>query len=228
MERIKLENVKNFRDLGGYLTIDNKITNFNKIYRSSLPTYLTDKEIEFFRRNNLTTIIDLRTKEELSKKKNIFSTLKEFNYYNIPLRGGDFPKKEKDIPYGYLDIIDDFDSIKQVFEIIRDSKGSILINCNAGKDRTGVICMLILLLCNVLEDEILIDYQVSYTYLREVIRKMHLDNPKMPKYLGNSKMEYMEETLKLFKDKYKSIDNYMSLLKFTKEDIEKITKKLVD
>ena len=69
MERIKLEYVKNFRDLGGYLTIDNKITEFNKIYRSSLPTYLTNKEIEFFRNNNLTTIIDLRNKEEVSKKR---------------------------------------------------------------------------------------------------------------------------------------------------------------
>ena len=228
MERIKLEYVKNFRDLGGYLTSDNKITEFNKIYRSSLPNHLTNKEIEFFINNNLTTIIDLRNKEEVSKKENIFKSLNEFNYYNIPLMGGDFPKKEKDIPYGYLDIINDLNSIKQVFEIIKDSKGSILINCNAGKDRTGVICMLILLLCGVLEDEILIDYQISYTYLREDIRKMHLNNPKMPKYLGNSKMEYMEETLKLFKDKYKSIDNYMSLLKFTKEDVEKITKKLID
>ena len=228
MERIKLEYVKNFRDLGGYLTSDNKVTNFNRIYRSSVPTTLTDKEREFFRRNNLKTIIDLRNKEEITKKKNAFSNFEEFNYYNIPLRGGDFPKKEKDIPYGYLDIIDDLDSIKEVFKTIRDSKGSILINCNAGKDRTGVICMLILLLCNVLEEEILVDYQVSYTYLKETIRKMHLDNPKMPKYLGNSKMEYMEDALKLFKDKYESIDNYMMLLGFTKKDILKIVKKLVD
>ncbi len=88
--------------------------------------------------------------------------------------------------------------------------------------------MLILLLCNVLEEEILVDYQVSYTYLKETIRKMHLDNPKMPKYLGNSKMEYMEDTLKLFKSKYESIDKYMMLLGFNREDIIKIVNKLVD
>ena len=228
MNKIKLKYVKNFRDLGGYLTSENKITKYNKIYRSSLPSSLTEKEIDFFRNNNLTTIIDLRNKEEIDKKENVFSTLKEFNYYNVPLRGGGFPKKEKDIPYGYLDIIDDLDNIKKVFEIIKDSEGGILINCNAGKDRTGVICMLVLLLCKVLEDEILADYQVSYTYLREDIRKMHIDNPQMPKYLGNSKMEYMEESLKLFKDKYKSIDNYMSLLGLDKNDIEKIVKKLID
>ena len=72
MERIKLEFVKNFRDLGGYLTSDKKVTKFNRIYRSSVPTALTDKEKEFFRRNNLKTIIDLRNKEEIVKKKNAF------------------------------------------------------------------------------------------------------------------------------------------------------------
>ena len=228
MRRINFENVKNFRDLGGYQTQDGKMTKFNTIYRSSVPTKLKDNELKFLKNNNLTTIIDLRSNEEIKRKINIFSTMtNEFEYHNIALRGSGFPKREKDIALGYLYIIDDFDNIKKVFDIIKLSKGSILINCNAGKDRTGVICMLLLLLAKVYEDDIIADYQISYTYLKDDIRKMHIDDPKMPKYLGNSKMEYMEEVLKLFKNKYKNIENYMHLIGFSSEDIKIILDKFI-
>ena len=45
-----------------------------------------------------------------------------------------------------MEIINDKDNIKLVFDVIKNSQGAIFINCNSGKDRTGVICMLLLLL----------------------------------------------------------------------------------
>ena len=44
------------------------------------------------------------------------------------------------------------------------------------------------------------------------IKKIHEDNPNLPKFLGSSKAEYMEKTLELFKDKYKTIENYMKFI----------------
>ena len=138
MRRIICKNANNLRDLGGYMTQDNRITKFNSIYRSDVPTFLTENELNYFKENNLTTIIDLRCKDEISKKANYFQD-KGFDYYNITLKGENCPKREKDIPLGYMEIIDDKEKIKLVFDVIKNSQGGVFINCNSGKDRTGVI-----------------------------------------------------------------------------------------
>lgn len=227
MRRIVCMKVNNLRDLGGYMTLDNKITKFNSIYRSDVPTFFTETELNFFKENNLTTIIDLRTKDEILKKVNCFQN-KPFNYHNITLKGENFPKREKDIPFGYMEIIEDKDKIKLVFDVIKNSQGGVFINCNSGKDRTGVICMLLLLIAKVPEKDIIADYQISYTYLMDDIRKLHKENPQLPKFLGNSKAEYMEKTLELFKRKYKTIENYMNFIGLTDDDVKIILSKLTN
>ena len=63
MRRIVFKNINNLRDLGGYLTKDNKITKFNSIFRSDLPKLMTDEEIKYLIDLGLTTVIDLRKEE---------------------------------------------------------------------------------------------------------------------------------------------------------------------
>ena len=58
------------------------------------------------------------------------------------------------------------------------------------------------------------------------IKKIHEDNPNLPKFLGSSKAKYMEKTLELFKDKYKTIENYMKFIGLTYEDIKIIINKI--
>ena len=101
--------------------------------------------------------------------------------------------------------IEDKETISQVFHIIASSKDGVLFNCKAGKDRTGVIAMILLLLADVYDDDIIADYSVSCIYIRDEIKKMNEDNPDLPFFFGDSKLEYMEETLKLFRQKYKNI-----------------------
>lgn len=226
MRRIVCENVKNLRDLGGYLNKQNKITKFNSIYRSNLPTSMSNIEIDCLIENGLTTIIDLRIEEETIRKPNCLN-IKGLEYINVNLLGDKCPSQESDIPKGYMNILNNKETMYKVFESIKNSRGSVLFNCTAGKDRTGVVAMLLLLLADVYEDDIIADYQVSYTYIREDIRKMHKDNPDLPAFLGQSRLEYMEETLNLFFEKYKDITNYFIYLGFNESDIEVIKSKLV-
>lgn len=226
MRRVRCKNVKNLRDLGGFLTKENKVTKFNSIYRSDLPKDMSEKEIKYLLDNNLNTVIDLRKKEEVNRKGNCLN-ISGIDYYNINLLGDKCPNEESDISKGYMDILGNIDTMYDVFNIIRKANGSVLFNCSAGKDRTGVVSMLLLLLAQVYEDDIIADYQVSYTYIREDIRKMHKDNPDLPAFLGGSKLEYMEETLQLFFDKYKDINSYFRYLGFTDKEIRQIKSKLV-
>lgn len=225
MRRIVCKNVVNLRDLGGYLTKDNKVTKFNSIYRSDLPYDMSEEEINYLLCNNLKVVIDLRKEEEIKRKSNCLN-IPQIDYYNVNLLGDKCPDVESDIPLGYINILSNKETMHQVFDIIKNAKGSILFNCSAGKDRTGVVAMLLLLLAGVYEDDIIADYQVSYTYIRERVRKLHKGNPDLPAFLGQSKMEYMEETLRLFFDKYNDINNYFEYLDFNEEDIKQIKSKI--
>lgn len=227
MRRIVCKNVKNLRDLGGYYTIDNKVTKFNAIYRSDLPKDMTKEEINYLLDNGLTTVIDLRKIDEVNRNKNCLN-IQKIDYYNVNLLGDKCPNEESDIPKGYIEILSNIENMYKVFEIIKNAKGSVLFNCSAGKDRTGVVAMLLLLLAGVYEDDIIADYQISYTYIRENIRKIHKDNPDLPAFLGGSKLEYMEKTLNLFFNKYQNIDNYFNHLGFDTEEIKTIKEKLVN
>lgn len=175
MRRIVCKNVKNLRDLGGYLTKENKITRFNIFYRSDLPKDMNSQEIKYLLDNNLTTVIDLRNKEEVKRKNNCLN-IQDINYYNVSLLGDKCPKVESDIPKGYIDILSNRETMYEVFNIIKNANGNVLFNCTAGKDRTGVVAMILLLLADVYENDIIADYQISYTYIREDIKKMHKDN----------------------------------------------------
>ncbi len=88
--------------------------------------------------------------------------------------------------------------------------------------------MLILLLGGVADDDVIADYEVSYTFLRDKIRKIHLDNPDLPYFLGGSKLEYMEDTLKMFYDKYNSVKEYMKKIGISDEEMNIIRGKLLD
>ena len=52
--------------------------------------------------------------------------------------------------------------IGEIFKIMLASKGTVLFHCTAGKDRTGVLAMLLLKLADVDEETIINDYAASY------------------------------------------------------------------
>ena len=224
--RIKLKNIKNMRDLGNYPTKSGGYTKNGTFYRSDLPKNMDDEEIKKILKLNISTVIDLRTEEEVNRKPNSLN-IKNIDYYNVSLLGDKCPEFEKDIPIGYMNILSNNETMRKTFNIILNAKGSVFFNCTAGKDRTGMVAMLLLKLADVYDEDILVDYQISYTYLKEDIRKMHKDNPDLPAFLGESKMEYMEETLEMFNNKYGNIIDYFTNLGFSLDEILKIKSKLV-
>ena len=216
------------RDLGGFPTLNNLETKYNVFIRSNIVTNLLESEIKYLLNNNILTIIDLRDEDEILKKHSFFENDKRFRYYNVTLKGKEAPKVEKNIPLIYMKIIDDKEKIKEVFQIILKSQNGVLIHCNSGKDRTGIIAMLLLMIAGVDNLDIVADYSVSDIYLKDSMKKFHEENPKLPKFLGSSKSWYMEKTLELFYKKYKTINNYMNYLGFSNEEINKIKNKFVN
>ena len=227
MRRIINEFVSNMRPLDGYVNKENKQIKSMSLIRSNLPFKMSETEINYLLTNNIKTIIDFRTKEEINNKPSILNNNK-FNYYNISLKGHKCPKYEKDIPSGYIEIIDDKEKIKEVLMLILNSKTIVLYHCTSGKDRTGVITMLIMLILNCYEKDIIADYSLTYSYIYDDIKRFHELNPKLPKFIGNSKPSCMIKTLKLFFNKYKTIDNYLNYLDLPSNFKEEFQKKYLN
>lgn len=225
MKRLFINELDNMRDLGGYTTNNGNITKYNRFIRSEFPL-LSKDSIKKLSNMGITTIIDLRNKDEITRRENPLNN-NNFKYYNIDIVGRYAPLKEEDVSNGYIKILEDYDNIRDIFKIIASSKGGILYNCTAGKDRTSIISMLLLLIGGVSTSDVIADYEVSYTFLRNKIRKLHISNPSLPAFLGNSKLEYMEDTLQKFYDKYTTVENYMNKIGISERELELIKNKLL-
>ncbi len=61
--------------------------------RSDAPENLTDKEVQWLLDNNIITIVDLRSDEEIVKKPCFLKEKAGFRYFHLPVTGsGDTPK----------------------------------------------------------------------------------------------------------------------------------------
>ena len=225
IRHLNFKYISNLRDIGGYVTKDNRVTKFNRIMRSSLIKNLEPEEFEYLKRNNLCLNIDIRNKNDLNVRVNYLQD--KVKFINIPFND-EIPALEKDIPAGYMALVEDR-NIKLIFDAIRENKGLIIINCSMGKDRTGVIMMLIELLCGVTNKDIISDYMLSYNYVKDDVNLFHLNHPEYPAWVGASKSWYMEETIKMFFDKYHDVNNYfIDYLGLKEEELNEIRESLLE
>jgi len=226
MRRILPASIANMRDIGGIYTKSGKKINYSTIIRSNLPLVLTKSDIEFLIKNGLTTNIDVRTKEEIKLNRNILNQ-DPFKYIHIEMKGANYPEVEEKIPQGYMEIIDDKSTVRRILEIISTTQDGVIINCSTGKDRTGVIVLILLLIANAYDEDIIADYQLTYTFSKKDIVQLHIDKPDLPVWVGHSKAEYMEETLRLFREKYGNINEYLQEIGLDVRNRNKIYEKLI-
>lgn len=79
--RIKIGQMLNLRDLGGYETEDGRITAWGKLFRSDLPTGLKQEDIEHLLYLGITTVIDLRSDMERERQPDPLSSEGNFSYF---------------------------------------------------------------------------------------------------------------------------------------------------
>jgi len=160
---VKLKSVYNFRDVGGISAGGNNKVKKGIIYRSANPDKINREDLKLLQDLNIRTIIDLRAPGEVAKKKRHLSGIEVLS---LPL---DFEKstREQLMPYLrqkgseekiadisnslYIDILDaSVPVLRHVMEVLLSpERCPVLIHCQAGKDRTGIITALLLLALNV-------------------------------------------------------------------------------
>jgi len=162
--------------------IENKIENFmdlaifnqsyirqNVIYRSSSPIpYQSPELLEEFKDLGINSIIDLRSAVEIGHSSYEDEFLNNFNYYwvhiDISMPHEVLEKEGKDDlsfykQFCWYTLFYNKAQIRRIFNILSKQENyATILHCHAGRDRTGVISSLILLLLNAPEPNIIQDY----------------------------------------------------------------------
>ena len=133
-----------------------------------------------------------------------------------------------DLAQIYELIIENYkENIAKILNVIADAKeGVILYNCFFGKDRTGILTMLLLSIADVSKEDIIADYQQTYTYVKPYIethRDILWDSSNEKHY---SLPETMENVINRIEEKYGSVADYILSTGVSIETILKIKEKL--
>ncbi|MDU5585088.1 MAG: tyrosine-protein phosphatase [Pseudomonas aeruginosa] len=240
MDKIKylkilpFENIKNARNLGGYPTLDGKITSWDFFIRSANLDDSTEKDIKLLEDLNVSTIIDLRRDDEIIYHLDKINALKDkFSHYQISLspralRYEEIKRlieKKDTIGKSYISIIDNFPAIKKVFQIMAEADGKVLFHCQEGKDRTGIISMILLGLAGSFRTDIMADYEISSANLGYVDR---YDQNESEAIFRITSPYNIKEALEYIERKYKSFEAYLEYAGVDKKTIEKLKEKMIE
>lgn len=227
----------NFRDIGGYRTIDGRIVKTGMMYRSGNLSRLTENGKNSLIELGIKRIIDLRGIEEVSTFAD--PVVKGIACHHTPLLSDekilgqieghtDFAtmlKKTKPgeflltlnqsmVTYRY--------AFQQVFNVIlTEPESPFLFHCMAGKDRTGAISALLLSLLGVSREDILADYLFTNEQKNEI--NTHFDSLGYNHLSGvdqeilDALFEAREEYLNAFLNEI--VNNFGSIEQYTKKEL---------
>lgn len=230
-KRLPLSATPNARDLGGLPLPGGGATRWGVFYRAAVPDSLTPGDIALCRARNLTHVIDLRA----AGQPNPFADVPGIELHRFPLVDVEqVPDDDNSVPQAYMVMAGNYPAMRGIFQVLAEAEGACLYHCFAGKDRTGTVTALLLLLAGVDDVDIIADYAVSYAYIleRTQAKADELGLPPTP-YLEDlcwmaSRPEFMIEFLGLFREKYGTAENYMKEIGLTDSRIQRLRAKLCE
>lgn len=235
MRKIELVNAYNMREFGGALSNGCSI-HANLLFRSDNTAYLNQNEIEILRNLGIKTVIDIRSEKEKNEEKDIMSAVNGIAYYSYNFDCNDFAyylSRNPDcltvsLEEGYVMLLEEKETIRQIIECISDSliKGGVVFHCSGGKDRTGLISMLVQSILGVDKNAILSDYHDTYENLMRSPVIQQWTKKFGTKYVECSPA-LMDSAMKYLIHKYGSIQQYLISCNISQESIVRICEILI-
>jgi protein-tyrosine phosphatase len=174
---IELDGAVNVRDLGGLTTDDGGTTAQGVLLRSDNLQGLSDKDVRRLVDDyGVCTVLDLRTPTEVRLEGPgplVAEGIRHVNLDLIPTWDVSGPSADRIVPHEqreqgdlshfYLTYLDQAPSeVVAALRVITDTgSGPVVVHCAAGKDRTGVVVALALVVAGVHRDEVVADYALT-------------------------------------------------------------------
>lgn len=229
MHRYNWTGTMNTRDLGGTPTADNEYVRFQRFIRSDAPCKVTGGVKDFLLEYNVRTVVDLRNESIAERSPNAFIGDARFLCYNFPLGANiKVPYSENEVIQNYCGMLENELVISDIFKTMADSTGGVLFHCQEGKERTGLISAILLLLAGVPDVDIFADFEVSNVYLYDMVKIAKSVPHGIPDHLLYVKPEYMESVLAYLRRQYGTVERYLLAKKVSDNEIDRLKRKLLD
>ncbi|MDE7086686.1 MAG: tyrosine-protein phosphatase, partial [Clostridia bacterium] len=263
IRRLPLKKLFNTRDLGGIPAENGKKIKHGKLIRSGKLYKIPQSTIDALKKMGVSTVIDLRIFTECEEYPD--TLLDGVKYVHLPVLCTATPgiTRDKSMQQTMVSeskrIKNEFGTadnymaamykavllneepqklLKQTLRLIIENEDCILWHCSGGKDRAGIVAMLVESLLGVSEHVIIQDYVASHRFQKArffwnraglVIAPVSLRLKKILYGMMAAKPRYMLEAMNAVKEKYGSITEYCKqVLEVTDEDIELMKKKYLE
>ncbi|WP_084398591.1 tyrosine-protein phosphatase [Henriciella aquimarina] len=239
-DRIKpLEGVRNFRDFGGYEGSEGARIRSGKLYRSGHFGEASDNDLAAIDLMTITVQADLRRPDErerhgdkwpVSGVRKLYSDLgretdaPHINFLKHVVADGEAAKQwmceyYQEAPYRPA-LVDTYTAWFDHLANLQEGEAA-LVNCAAGKDRTGILCALTHHALGVSKDEIFADYELTNTaadvderlpeardYFNTLLEKSYDAEVYRP-FLGVER-RFLETALSTMETESGSLDTYLA------------------
>ena len=240
------------RDLQGIKNKDNKVLRKHFLLRSASLDKPTNEQIDYLKSIKLKRIIDLRNEDEAKYEPDVI--IDGCSYYNFSLIDEDLNgithqardkqlKLLQEIPTMeecYIGMFKDDFSLNNIRnairEIVLNDGFPVDVHCATGKDRAGMIVMLLLHILDVDYETIVVDYLKQrkmylstarkYGVLAFIGSKGNLSLAKKAYDFYAVKTVFIDKAVETINDRFGSLDNFVSnYIGLTKEEINKFKEK---
>ena len=232
---LKFAGTYNFRDAGGYPVQGGGATRWRTLFRSDSPHRLSEADRGSLIASGLRTAVDLRQASELTEAPNVFAANMQVTFCHLPLLS-DAPSMPEELPALvdiYRAILDERgDQICAALSALATPKAlPAVVNCTAGKDRTGLIIALVLGLAGVPEETIVADYALSGVCLAgafsDEARRQAEEQGYSYDLLMQCDPDFMRETLQHLRKRYGGIEPYVRTTGLGIQEIDRLRQSMV-
>ncbi|MCX6005988.1 MAG: tyrosine-protein phosphatase [Chloroflexi bacterium] len=228
--RLPIKEAPNFRDIGGYRSVDGRTVKWGIFFRSGDLFDVTEEYKNYIKNSGIKTIIDYRTDTEVARRPD--PAIDGIEYIRLTevstAHTGNTIVKKWGKPFGppgeYLvqlnkDLVNlDPNTYSQLLDRLLDPNNHPLLqHCSVGKDRTGFGTAITLLALGVPKDTVMQDYMLSNIYLAASNQSsIEALRPKLTDEMLASliammevRTEYLQAAFNEMELKYGSIDSYL-------------------
>jgi len=185
---IELDGQSNFRDVGGYETIDGRRVRSGQVYRSGRLTKLSDADVERLTGLGIRTVVNLLTEDDVEfyghdrlpegvtavpLPIDSDTATRLANDASHALKSGDFSAlpPEINVDIHRLLVHDGLDRYRELLELLADpTRRPLVFHCSHGIHRTGTGAAILLSLLGVPWDTVRDDYLLSNVFRADEVR----------------------------------------------------------
>jgi len=231
---LSFEGARNFRDLGGYPTKDGRRLKWGRLYRAGILGKFTDADCESLAALGLRAICDLRATAERKRGPGEWLQMPNVSYWSQDyvhsvgdlhalmsshLATVDEARAAMMSVYRALPV-EQAPAYRELFRLLASGELPLVLNCSAGKDRTGLGAALVLTALAVPQDIIVEDYLLSNTAFTvpPEHRATLKCSPEVSEILRGADPEFLATALATIDDAHGSVDTYLrEILQVTDE-----------